>query len=324
VVGPALTDDEGERSVAAHEARPQWAMPERCPSCGAAVAREEDEVAVRCPNRSCPSQVVEAVKHFVGRGEMDVDGLGEEAVIALHDGGLVTNVADLYDLTLSRLVDLPLFARKAKGPDGQGIVVPNRFAETVLASIAASTQQPFTRVLTALGIRHVGGTTAQLLVEHFASLDALEAASETEIAEVPGIGPVVAATVAQYLADPHNRDTLAKLRAHGLRFAEEAPRRAEGPLSGRTFVLTGTLDTLSRAAAGERIAALGGKVSSAVSSRTDYVVAGASPGSKLAKANKAGVAVIDERTFLAMLGGEGDADAPGASRLFEPGDAARS
>jgi DNA ligase (NAD+) len=342
VVGPALIEDEdaageaggeGEggggddrrrRSVAAHEARPRWSMPEHCPSCGAAVAREAGEVAVRCPNRSCPSQIVEAVKHFVGRGEMDVDGLGEEAVIALHDGGLVTNVADLYDLTLSRLVDLPLFARKAKGPDGQGIVVPNRFAETVLASIAASTQQPFTRVLTALGIRHVGGTTAQLLVEHFASLDALEAASETEIAEVPGIGPVVAATVAQYLADPHNRDTLAKLRAHGLRFAEEAPRRAEGPLSGRTFVLTGTLDTLSRAAAGERIAALGGKVSSAVSSRTDYVVAGASPGSKLAKANKAGVAVIDERTFLAMLGGEGDADAPGASRLFEPGDAARS
>ena len=309
VVGPALTDDEGdgdggaERSVAAHEARPQWRLPERCPSCGSAVAREEGEVAVRCPNRSCPSQIVEAVKHFVGRGEMDVDGLGEEAVIALHDAGLVINVADLYDLTLSRLVDVPLFARKAKGPDGQDIVVPNRFAETVLASLESSKQQPFARVLTALGIRHVGATTAQLLVEHFASLDALEAASETEIAEVPGIGPVVAATVEQYLADPHNRETLAKLRGHGLRFVEEAPRRADGPLSGKTFVLTGTLDTLSRTEAGERIAALGGKVSSSVSSRTDYVVAGASPGSKLAKAQKAGVEVIDEQALLGMLGG---------------------
>ncbi len=310
VVGPALTDDEGEggdgggeRSVAAHEARPPWRMPERCPSCGAAVAREEGEVAVRCPNRSCPSQIVEAVKHFVGRGEMDVDGLGEEAVIALHDGGLVTNVADLYDLTLSRLVDVPLFARKAKGPDGQDVAVPNRFAEIVLASLEASKQQPFARVLTALGIRHVGGTTAQLLVEHFPSLDALEAASETDIAEVPGIGPVVAATVEQYLADPHNRETLAKLRAHGLRFVEEAPRHAEGPLSGKTFVLTGTLDTLSRTEAGERITALGGKVVSSVSSRTDYVVAGASPGSKLAKAQKAGVEVIDEQALLAMLGG---------------------
>ena len=132
--------------------------------------------------------------------------------------------------------------------------MPNRFAETVLASIEASKRQPFARVLTALGIRHVGGTTAQLLVEHFPSLDELERAGEAEIAEVPGIGPVVAATVEQYLADPHNRETLAKLRAHGLRFVEEAPQRVEGPLSGKTFVLTGTLETLSRAEAGERIA----------------------------------------------------------------------
>jgi len=304
VVGPA-TSEEGEQSVAAHEARPPWSMPERCPSCGSRVVREEGEVAVRCPNRSCPSQIVEAVKHFVGRGEMDIDGLGEEAVVALHDAGLVGNVADLYDLTLSRLVDVPLFARKAKGPDGQDIVVPNRFAETVLASIQASKRQPFARVLTALGIRHVGGTTAQLLVEHFPSLDKLERAGEAEIAEVPGIGPVVAATVEQYLADPHNAETLAKLRTHGLRFVEEAPQRVEGPLSGKTFVLTGTLDTLSRTEAGERIAALGGKVASSVSSRTDYVVAGATPGSKLAKAQKAGVEIVDEQAFLAMLGDGG-------------------
>jgi len=317
VVGPALREQEGEQSVAAHEARLPWNMPERCPACGSPVVREEGEVAVRCPNRSCPAQIVEAVRHFVSRGAMDIDGVGDEAVVALHESGLVGNVADLYDLTLSRLVAAPLFTRKASAPDGRDIVVPNRFAENLLGSIEASKAQPFARVLFALGIRHVGGVTAELLVEHFPSLDELQRAGEAEIADVPGIGPVVAATVEQYLADPHNRETLAKLRAHGLRFVEEAPRRAQGPLSGKTFVLTGTLDTLSRTEAGERIAALGGKVVNSVSGRTDYVVAGAEPGSKLAKARKAGVAVVDEQTFLAMLGDEPGGE-PGGERRDEP------
>jgi DNA ligase (NAD+) len=240
-------------------------------------------------------------------------------VVALHEAGLVGNVADLYDLTLSRLVAAPLFARKATAPDGRDIVVPNRFAENLLAAIEASKRQPFARVLFALGIRHVGGVTAELLVEHFASLDELQRAGEAEIADVPGIGSVVAATVEQYLADPHNRESLAKLRAHGLRFVEEAPQRATGPLSGKTFVLTGTLDALSRTAARERIAALGGKVISSVSSHTDYVVAGANPGSKLAKARKDGVEIVDEQTFLAMLGGEpGEPGEPGGEPT-EPG-----
>ena len=313
VVGPAISEQEGAQSVAAHEARPQWTMPVRCPACGSPVVREEGEVAVRCPNRSCPAQIVEAVRHFVSRGAMDIDGVGDEAVAALHEAGLVGNVADLYELTLSRLVGAPLFARKAIGPDGQEIVVPNRFAENLLSAIAASRRQPFARVVFALGIRHVGAVTAELLVEHFPSLDELQGATEAEIAEVPGIGPVVAATVEQYLADVHNRETLTKLRAHGLRFVEEAPRRAAGPLSGKTFVLTGTLDTLSRPAAGERITALGGKVAGSVSGRTDYVVAGANPGSKLAKAGKAGAEIIDEQTFLAMLGAAGDPAGAGGS-----------
>ncbi len=276
-------------------------MPARCPACDSPVVREEGEVAVRCPNRSCPAQIVEAVRHFVSRGAMDIDGVGDEAVVALHEAGLVGNVADLYDLTLSRLADVPLFTRKDKNPDGREIVVPNRFAENLLASLEASKQQPYARVLFALGIRHVGGVNAQLLVEHFPSLDELQRAPEDEIAEVPGIGPVVAGSVEQYLADPHNRETLAKLRAHGLRFVEETRVRPEGPLSGKTFVLTGTLDTLTRGEAGERIEALGGKVTGSVSSRTDYVVAGASPGSKLAKAQKTGVEVIDEQALLALL-----------------------
>ena len=303
VVGPALREEEGEQSVDAHEARPPWNMPGRCPACDSPVVREEGEVAVRCPNRSCPAQIVEAVKHFVSRGAMDIDGVGDEAVFALHEAGLVGNVADLYDLSLSRLVSVPLFARKDKGPDGQEIFVPNRFAENLLASLKASKQQAYARVLFALGIRHVGGVNAQLLVEHFPSLDELQGAAEDEIAEVPGIGPVVAGSVEQYLADPHNRETLAKLRAHGLRFVEETRLRPEGPLSGKTFVLTGTLDTLTRGEAGTRIEALGGKVTGSVSSRTDYVVAGASPGSKLARAQRAGVEVLDERAFLELLGG---------------------
>ena len=296
-----LSGATGAQSIAAHEARPVWNMPARCPACDSPVVREEGEVAVRCPNRSCPAQIVEAVRHFVSRGAMDIDGVGDEAVVALHEAGLVGNVADLYDLTLSRLADVPLFTRKDKDPDGREIVVPNRFAENLLASLEASKQQPYARVLFALGIRHVGGVNALLLVEHFPSLDELQRAPEDEIAEVPGIGPVVAGSVEQYLADPHNRETLAKLRAHGLRFVEETRVRPEGPLSGKTFVLTGTLDTLTRGEAGERIEALGGKVTGSVSSRTDYVVAGASPGSKLAKAQKTGVEVIDEQALLALL-----------------------
>jgi len=324
-VASGSRDAKDERSLAAHEARPQWNMPERCPACGSAVVREEGEVAVRCPNRSCPAQIVEAVNHFVSRGAMDIDGVGEEAVFALHEAGLVGNVADLYDLTLSRLVNVPLFARKATGPNGEDIVVPNRFAENLLASIEASKRQPFARVLLALGIRHVGGVNAELLVEHFVSLEALERASEDEIAEVPQIGPVVARSVEQYLADPHNRETIAKLRAHGLRFVEEQPQRAEGPLSGKTFVLTGTLDTLSRTEASERIAALGGKVSSSVSGKTDYVVAGASPGSKLVKAQKAGVEIVDEQTFLAMVGdGGGSGGDSGGASEGDSGNAAQT
>ena len=215
---------------------------------------------------------------------------------------------------------VPLFARKATGPDGREIVVPNRFAENLLASIEASKRQPFARVLFALGIRHVGGVTAELLVEHFPSLDELERAGEAEIAEVPRSG--------RWSPRPSSSTWPTRTTARrspscgptGLRFVEEAPQRAAGPLSGKTFVLTGTLDTLSRTEAGERIAALGGKVASSVSGRTDYVVAGANPGSKLAKARKAGVEVVDEPTFLAMLGdGRGSEGADGPVDPDGPG-----
>jgi len=309
VVGPLTQERTGAERV--------WTMPERCPSCGARVVREQGEVAVRCPNRSCPAQIVESIKHFVSKDAMDVDGLGEEAVTALHEAGLIANVADLYDLSRSKLVDVPLFSRKAKGPNGEDILVPGKIAEYVLTSLEASKRQPFARVLYALGIRHVGSVTAQALVEHFPSIDALEAATADEIARVPGVGTVVAEAVKDYLADERNQETLAKLRIHGLRFVEEAPQRAEGPLRGKTFVITGTLVSFSRAEARQRIEGLGGKVTDSVSKSTDYLVAGAGPGSKLAKARQVGVAVIGEDEFIELLGGSRDEPRPG--RMLDGG-----
>jgi DNA ligase (NAD+) len=285
-------------------------MPAACPACGAPVVRESGEVAVRCPNRSCPAQIVESIKHFVSKGAMDIDGLGDEAVAALHEAALVGNVADLYDLSLSSLVGVPLFSRKDRGPDGKEIVVPGKLAENVLAALEGSKRQPFARVLFALGMRHVGAVTARALVERFATLDELQAATADELAAVPGIGAVVAEAVRQYLGDAHNRETLDKLRAHGLRFTEE-PGGGGGPLAGRTFVLTGRLEAYTRGEAQARIEALGGRVGASVGKGTDYVVAGADPGSKLDKARKLGVPTLDEVAFAALIGDGG----PGEPQL---------
>jgi DNA ligase (NAD+) len=308
IVGPVIEgeSEEGGARVARaarHASLPEWSMPATCPTCGSRVIRESGEVAVRCPNRSCPAQIVESIKHFVSKGAMDIDGLGDEAVAALHGAGLIDNVADLYDLTLSKLVDVPLFSRKDRGPGGEDIVVPGRLAENVLASITESKRQPFARVLFALGARHVGSVTARALVEHFGSLDALLAGSVDDLAAVPGVGPVVAEALRQYLDDPHNRETLEKLRDRGLRFAEEERSGQGGPLAGRTFVLTGRLASSSRGEAQARIEALGGRVGSAVSRATDYVVVGEDPGSKLAKAQALGVARLGEPEFEALLDG---------------------
>jgi DNA ligase (NAD+) len=312
VVGPLVQ----ERTGGGHE----WHMPAACPSCGSPVVREAGEVAYRCPNRSCPAQIVESIIHFVSRGAMDIEGMGEEIVVALHQAALLSNIADVYDLTLSRLVDVDLFSRQAKGPDAEAIRVPSKLAEKVLASIAASKERPFARVLYALGIPHVGFVTAQALVEQFPTMDGLEAADEEAVAQVPGIGPVVASAVRQFLADERNRETLAKLRGHGLRFSEEAPQRALGPFSGMTFVLTGRLEALTRPQAAARIEALGGRTSDSLSKSTSYVVAGEDPGSKLAKAQRAGVTVLDERGFLELLeSAEGGVGAPLAAEEERPG-----
>ena len=322
VVGPVTTgeteDAEGGRLVSReerHVALPEWTMPRTCPACGSETVRETGEVAVRCPNRSCPAQLVESIKHFVSKGAMDIEGIGEETVALLHAQGLVENVADLYDvrrehfvrLEDDRIVALPLFGAKTrKGEDGALEIVEAKRADKVLAAIEESKRRPFARVLYALGIRHVGSVTAQALVGHYPSMDALLAADAADLAEVPGIGLVVAEAVEQFLGDEHNRETIEKLRAAGVRLVEESPARREGSLTGSTFVLTGKLPTLTRGQAQTLIEAAGGRVSGSVSRATDYVVAGEDAGSKLDKATALGVAVIDEAGLLELAAGPDD------------------
>jgi DNA ligase (NAD+) len=323
VVGPVTTGDtetgDGRRvdRGARHAALPVWTMPRTCPACGSDTVRETGEVAVRCPNRSCPAQLVESIKHFVSKGAMDIEGIGEETVDLLHRHGLIENVADLYGLERDHfvrleagtVVALPGFGAKTrKGQDGALELAEARRADKVLAAIEASKQRPLARVVYALGIRHVGSVTAQALVERYPSMDALLAADADALADVPGIGPVVAEAVEQFLGDEHNRETIEKLRAAGVRLVEDAPARQEGPLTGLTFVLTGRLPVLSRARAQALIEAAGGRVSSSVSRATDYVVAGEDPGSKLERAAELGVAVIDEAALLALTDGPGSPD----------------
>ena len=324
VVGPVTTgeveDGQGRREPreARHAALREWSMPRTCPACGAETVRETGEVAVRCPNRSCPAQLVESIKHFVSKGAMDIEGIGEETVALLHEQGLISNVADLYDLRRDhfvrieddKVVNLPGFGAKThKGEDGALAIVEAKRADKVLAAIGKSRDRRFARVLFALGIRHVGGVTAQALVERHPSIDALLAAGADELAEVSGIGPVVAEAVEQFLGDEHNRETIEKLRAAGVRLVEEAPTPQEGPLTGSVFVLTGRLQGLTRGQAQALIEAAGGKVGSSVSRATDYVVAGADAGSKLDKAAELGVPVIDETRLVELARGEPGAPA---------------
>ncbi|KON79569.1 NAD-dependent DNA ligase LigA [Azoarcus sp. PA01] len=266
-----------------------FVMPQTCPVCGSHAEKQPDEAVTRCSGGLfCPAQRKQALLHFAGRRAMDIEGLGDKLVDQLVDGGIVKTPADLYRLGLVKLANLPRMADKS--------------AANLLAAIEKSRHATLPRFIFALGIRNVGEATAKELARHFGSLDALINADVERLQQVPDVGPIVALSIAGFFAEMHNREVIEQLRAACVHWDEGAPAvAADGAASGKTFVLTGALPTMSRDDAKALIEAHGGKVSGSVSKKTDYVVAGADAGSKLAKAQELGVAILDEDGLRRVL-----------------------
>jgi DNA ligase (NAD+) len=265
-----------------------YVLPQRCPVCGAAADHPEGEAFSRCTNVSCPAQLKERVRHFASRGAMDIEGIGDVMAGELVDAGLVHDVADLYDLTAAELSAIPRTGE--------------RTIANLLSALDASKQRGLARLLNGLGIRYVGAQNATLLAAAFGSIDAVAAAKREELMATEGIGAQIAESIALFFEQEQNRTVVARLKEHGLLVT--APKReaaAPGPLAGKTLVLTGTLPNWTREEASEAIVAAGGKVASAVSKKTDYVVAGEEAGTKLKKAEQLGVAVLDEAGLRALL-----------------------
>ena len=265
-----------------------FVMPDHCPVCDTPAVRVEEEAVRFCPNIACPGRVLEGIVHYAGRGAMDIRGLGYERVRQLLDAGMIRDVADLYQLEAKRLIELNRFAEQS--------------AEQLVLAIANSRAQPLSLLLFGLGIRHVGKQVAQTLARHFGTLDALMAASRDDIDEVPGVGSAIGDAVSEFFDDERNRAVVERLRAAGVSFTEPRAASSDGPLNGSSVVLTGTLPTLSRARATELIENAGGKVGSAVTKKTTFLVAGDEAGSKLDKAKKLGVEILDEAELLRRLG----------------------
>ncbi|HEX3040472.1 MAG TPA: NAD-dependent DNA ligase LigA [Solirubrobacterales bacterium] len=261
--------------------------PKKCPECDTPTVKPEGSVFTICPNRNgCPGQASQHVKHFVSKGAMDIDGLGEEVALNMLAQGVIEDVADIYDLTEEGLLGQKIGKKSFK----------EKSARSLVEAIEASKRQPFKRVLFALGLPGVGSVTAEALADHFGSIEKLITAQPEEIEEVEGVGPIMAEQIAESLADEPTQELIAKLEAKGLRLEADASerRREGGPLEGKTVVLTGALPELTREEAAALVRSAGGKVTSSVSKKTDYVVAGESPGSKLAKAEKFGTTILDE------------------------------
>ncbi|MDI6746756.1 MAG: NAD-dependent DNA ligase LigA [Rhodocyclaceae bacterium] len=267
----------------------EFIMPGHCPVCGAAIEKPEDEAIARCTGGLfCPAQRKQALLHFASRRALDIEGLGDKLVDQLVDNAIIKTPADLYKLGILKLANLERMAEKS--------------AANLLAAIDKSRKTTLARFIFALGIRNVGEATAKDLARHFGGLDALMAADVERLQQVTDVGPVVAASIVRFFAEPHNVEVVEQLRAAGVRWEEGAPTLlADSPIAGKTFVLTGTLPTLTRDAAKELIEARGGKVAGSVSKKSHYVVAGTEAGSKLDKARELGVTILDESQLMALL-----------------------
>ena len=266
-----------------------FAMPTECPECGTPVVRPEGQAMTLCPNPACPAQLFELLKHFVSRGGMDIEGMGEKLCLSLLEAGLVKDIADVYSITAEDLLKLERMAEKS--------------AANIMGAIEASKGRPVSRVIFALGVLHVGSEMAETLAGHYRNLWRLSRATEAELVEIPGVGPKIAESVAAWFQDEANRQILRKLQWAGVRLKEDAPQEpTERPLAGLQFVVTGRLESLTRYQAEARIKELGGSVSSSVSHKTSFLVAGEEAGSKLAQANKLGATVLTEADFLEKVG----------------------
>ena len=279
VVGPVL-------SKRPKGARP-WKMPRKCPSCGEPLVRAEGEAATRCLNiYGCPAQRRERIFHFASRGGMDIEGLGYQTIVALIERGFLNDVGDIYFLTPEQVGELEGFGPKS--------------IDNLMKAIEGSRRRPLPALLRALGIPHIGGSASEVLALEVGSLERLQAMSEAELEAIEGIGPVIAQSVAAFFAEPKNRAVIDKLRAGGVEPPPPPPKK-EGPLTGKTFVLTGGLSSFSRDEAQRAVEDRGGKVTSSVSKKTDYVVVGENPGSKYDKAVQLGIATLDEAGFKKLL-----------------------
>ena len=280
VVGPLLGERTGKER--------RFKMPDRCPICGSDVDHPPGEAMSRCTNAACPAQVYERVRHFASRGAMDIEGLGDVMAQQLTERGLVRDIADIYKLDAGALATVPRTGPKS--------------VENLLRNIERSKQRGLARLLYGLGVRFVGTQTAAILAGDFGTIDAIADATQEELQRSEGIGPEVAGSVALFFKQKANREMIARLKRAGVETtAPKRARAADGRLAGKTFVLTGTLPSLTRDEASELIVAAGGKVTGSVSKKTDYVVAGDEPGSKLTKAEQLGLTILDENALRKLL-----------------------
>jgi DNA ligase (NAD+) len=262
-------------------------MAEHCPVCGTRLVKDEGEVQSRCPNYDCPVQVQRRIEHYASKGAMDIDGLGTQVVKQLLDAGLIRDPADLYRLEAAQIAELERQAEKS--------------AENLVNGIAQSKTQPLFRLIFGLGIRYVGIGVARTLAKRFGSLDALSQATQDQLEEIDEIGPRIAQSIVDYFADPVHQDLIERLKAAGINVRNTATEAASQHLTGKTFVVTGTLTSMTRDQVKEKILEHGGKVSGSVSKKTDYVVVGENPGSKYSKAQEFGVKILDETSFEKIL-----------------------